>query len=412
MAETPRYANYYDYLTGQGIIVPDVSTVLGEITDTFTTLWGKDLNTAPDSTAGRLIELFQRSRSFTIYCMAAISNMLNLNTANGFILDDLGALFLIERHPATYTTTVVSIGGVSGTVIPAGTRFQTTAGNIFKLIENYTIGDSILARVQATESGPVPCPPNTLTIILDPVNGLETINNPSQPDLGQDLESDALFRNRIKNSLNINSISVLSAIKASLEALPGVKSTFCYDNYGATDINIDEIIVPARSILAVVDGGAAQAIATVLYNKKTSGAGYLSGSSDPNIIIETETVYDPDYGTPYVVKFARPQEVPIFINIAVNRKTYSGTDLKQAILNAIIDWSQGENSEVDAPTIGGIISPFEIAAAISNTIPEIAIRDLKVGESAGSMSSSTISLDRTQKANISAENITVEILEG
>lgn len=411
MNNTPSYANYYDYLTGKGVIVPDVSTVLSEIEATMKSLFGADLNTAPTSPAGRLIEMFQRSRSFTIYAMAAISNMLNLNTANGFILDDLGALFLIQRQPATYTTTTAVLGGVSGTVIPKGTRFQTTAGDIFETTTDFTLGSSIPLRVKAQKSGPIPAAPNTLTIILDNIYGLETVNNPGSADMGQDLESDGEYRTRIKNSLDINSISVLSAIKANLEAISGVKSTYCYDNYSNQTVDVDAITLPAHSVLAVVQGGDAQQIAQVLYDKKTIGAGYLSGTTDPNITIETQTIYDPDYGTPYVVKFARPEQLAFYISITVNRQTYSGTDLLQAIKEAILNWSLGQNREVDAPTIGGIVSPFEISAAVSNTIPEIAIREVKVGTSASSMGTATIPLDRTQIASVSTENITVNILD-
>lgn len=101
------YTQYYDYLTSQGVMVPDTSTVLTEIEQMMKDLFGQDLDTAPSTPQGRLIEMFQRSRTFTIYAMAAISNMFNLNKANGFVLDDLGALFLIARNPATYTTTTI-----------------------------------------------------------------------------------------------------------------------------------------------------------------------------------------------------------------------------------------------------------------------------------------------------------------
>ena len=103
---------YYDYLTDRGVIVPDTSVILTEIENKFKEIWGQNLDTAPTTPQGRLIEMFQRSRTFTIQCMAAISNMFNLNRASGFILDDLGALFLISRQGATYTTTSVVLGGV------------------------------------------------------------------------------------------------------------------------------------------------------------------------------------------------------------------------------------------------------------------------------------------------------------
>lgn len=402
---------YYDYLTEQGVIVPDTAVVLGEIEAQMRELFGGDLNTAPETSQGRLIEMFQRSRTFTIQAMAAISNMLNLNKANGFVLDDLGALFLISRQPATYTTTTVVLGGVSGTVVPAGTRFQNTDGQVFQLMSDYTLGGSVPPQAQAEESGPIPCPPNTLTKILDSVSGLETVNNPGAPVLGTELESDALFRSRIKASLNINSIAVISAIKANVEALPGVISSYCYDNYTSQQVNVDDILVPAHSILVVVDGGVAADIAKVLYSKKTLGTGYLSSSTNPNITIETVNVTDPAYGTDYQVKFARPDEVPLVVQASVARQEYTGSDLEENVKNAILNWASGLNPEVDGPKIGRSISPFEIAAAISNSIPQIAVRQIQLSTVGGTLSPSVVTMDRVQKATFALNNISVIITE-
>lgn len=355
--------------------------------------------------------MFQRSRTFTVQAMATLTNMFNLNRASGFMLDDLGALFLISRQPATYTTTNAVIGGTAGTVIPTGTRFQSTAGNIFVSMTAYTIGSSTPLRVRAQETGPIPCLPNTLTQIIDFIDGLETVNNPGQPTLGTDLESDTAFRERIRKSLNINSISILSAIKSNLENLPGVISSYCYENYTNTSVNVDDIIVPARSLLAVVDGGDPAQIAQVLYNKKTIGTGYVESSSNPDIVIETQEVTDPAYGTAYTVKFARPQSIPIYIDITVGRQEYAGEDLETSVKNAIITWARGENPEVEGPSIGLNISPFEIGAAVSNTIPEIYIRDVKIGKSADSLANTIITMDTVQKGTVDISNITVTITE-
>lgn len=401
---------YYDYLTDRGVIVPDTSVILTEIENKFKEIWGQNLDTAPTTPQGRLIEMFQRSRTFTIQCMAAISNMFNLNRASGFILDDLGALFLISRQGATYTTTSVVLGGVPGTLVPAGTRFQNTQGTIFALTADYTLGASTTPTVRAQENGPVACPENSITIILDNVGGLETVNNPYSAQIGQDVESDADFRLRIKNSLNINSIAVLSAIKANLEALPGVLSTYCYDNYTNQAVTIDTITVPAHSILAVVDGGDKNEIAQVLYNKKTAGAGYCGASSDPNVVVEKVTVTDPNYGTAYDVFFARPAARPLAINITVTRQGYTGSDLEGAVVNAIINWANGQNPEVDGLKIGGVVSPFEISAAVSSELPDILINNVEIGDVDGSLSSSTITLDETEKATIGVSDIQVEVI--
>lgn len=403
--------SYYDFLTNRGVIVPDTSSVLSDTQEEFKELFGEDLDVSPETPQGRLIELITRCKVFVLQTAAASSNVFNLNKASGFGLDDLGSLFLLSRHPATYTTVSVAVTGVEGTIIPAGTRVQNTDGDIFVCNEDYVIGSPLSAVFRAEKTGEIPCPVNTLNIILDAVNGLETVNNPAPAILGSDQESDVDFRNRIKTSLNVNSISVISAIKANLDALSGVKGTFLYDNYSNASIEVDSITVPAHSILAVVDGGDPEKIAQVLYNKKTIGAGYCSTSTDPEITIVTQTVLDPISGTSYEVKFARPRLVNLVVEITVARQDYAGSDLETDIKKAIADWATGENSEVDGIKIGKDVSPFEISAAVSNSIPEIFIRDCKIGIVDGEPAeASVITMDEADKGVIESANITVTII--
>ena len=406
-------AEYYDYITGQGVIVPDTSTVLTEIQDTFKVVFGQDLDLAATTVQGRLIEMFQRNRTFCIQICAMVSNMLNLNRATGFVLDDLGSLFLIERQPATYTTTTVVLSGVPGTIIPAGTRLQTTDGNIFVNTQAYALNDegSATAQYRATETGEIACPTGTLTVILDRINGLESATNPSAPVLGRDLESDTEFRDRIKNSLNINSIAILSAIKSNLEAVSGVVGSYCYDNYTSSQVTIDGVVVPAHSILACVEGGSNIDVATVLYKKKTIGTGYIVPEDNTGFTVVEQTVIDEAYGTTYPVVFIRPVETPIDIDITISRQNYSGADLADQVKAAIMQWYNGEIDGVDGIKIGKAVSPFEISAAVSDVLPDIFITNVGICEHGGAPASTTLSFGAVHKATVDENNITVTVTQ-
>jgi len=464
-------SEYYDYITGQGVIVPDTSMVLAEVQEMFTNAFGLDLDLSATTPQGRLIEMFQRNRTFCIQICAAVSNMLNLNRATGFALDDLGSLFLLSRHPATRTTTTVILSGVPNTVIPAGTRLQNEDGNKFVSVEETTIEEdgTVSTIFEAEETGNIPCPANTLNIILDNIEGLESANNPSVPSLGHELESDSDFRYRIKNSLNVNSIAILSAIKSNLDAIDGVIDSYCYDNYTNTSEVIDSVVVPPHSLLVCVEGGEPNDIAQVIYEKKTIGTGYISvvlhgadgndyrlvgkdednsvivweyngvryytsGTSMPSIsddiysdvdctttettissadnldyTVITENVIDEAYGTVYPVTFIRPAEVPIDVEITVRKQGYSGSDLESAVKNAIIQWYNGDVEGVDGIKIGKAVSPFEISAAVSDVLPEVFITNVEVARHGQTPSASTISITEVHKATIDINNITVNI---
>ena len=50
-------ADYYDYITNRGVIVPDTSTVLSDVENEFKSVFGNDLDVSPETVQGRLIEM-------------------------------------------------------------------------------------------------------------------------------------------------------------------------------------------------------------------------------------------------------------------------------------------------------------------------------------------------------------------
>lgn len=393
--------NYEYYKTDKGVIVPDTSNVLAGTQEEFRELFGQDFNTDPETVQGRIIEMITRSRVFTLQMAAACSNMLNLNRANGFVLDDLGSLFYLERGVATYTYVTVGMSGVPGTVVPEGTRLQNTNGDIFLTTEEVTlVGGNATVECRAEHTGPILCLANTLTTILDRVSGLETVNNTSaQSSIGSNLESDASFRERIKNSQQKNALSVIGAIKAAVANVPGVSSVKVLENVSTSTVVSAGITIPAHGFAVVVDGGNKQAIAEAIFNKKTLGAGYPSAVAS-GLTLETATVSDGD--DDFEVKFVRPEDVTITVEITVKRQDYTGSDLEADIKKAIVDMANGLNDEVDGWKIGSEVSIYEIGAAVSSVIPEIFIKEVSASGMGGGITSS-------QKPVITASDITVTI---
>lgn len=418
MANTSDY-----YITSQGVIVPDTSTVLSEVEADWKALFGEDLDVSPETPQGRFIELQTRTRKFVIESCAAVSNLLNLDRVNGFGLDDLGSLFVLSRKPATQTVTTVILTGANGTVVPAGTRLQTDAGDIFVNDNPWTITGGSKAAVDgwhAEQYGEVPCPANTLVNMLDVVPGLESVNNPSAPTLGQELESDNLFRARIKSSQMATSRSVTESIKGALESLSGVKGVFVTDNYDseynqgqwvAVQKTIDGLVMPPHSVLAVVDGGDEDEIAATLFSKKTLGADYVVSSTSGAQIV-TREINDNTYNYTVVqeVRFARPVLEDVAITVSVKRQGYTGTDLEGDVKAAVLAMADGDIPGIDPITLGASVSPFEIASAVSARIPEIFVSGVTLAKGSATQEPETIDFGIGHKANITAANITVEVV--
>lgn len=417
-----EYAQYYDYLTGSGIIVPDTSNILTQVQNEWKDVFGLNLSVEPETPQGRIIEMIARQRIFTLQMAAAVSNMLNIDKAYGFILDDIGSLFQLQRKAATHTTVVITMSGVVGTVIPIGTELRSDDGDIFVNDEEYIIGDSgsVTGTFRAEVAGVIDVEANTITTIVTAVDGLETVTNNADATIGEEQESDTEFRNRIKDSLNINSMAALSAITSAVANITNVIQVKGYENTTDTPVILDtDFSVPAHSIALVVDYNetdvvnqdVATQIAGAIYSKKTLGAGYIEAETTAGEDYIVEIDYnDPNDNADHRVVFAKPKERNIACTINVLRKNYSGDDLVGDIKNAIAQFVAGNNPEVDRVEIGGSLSPFEMAAAISSEIPDIFISSVTIGDVGGAQGTSVISLGEATKLIIEATNITVNVI--
>ncbi|MDR0741726.1 MAG: baseplate J/gp47 family protein [Rickettsiales bacterium] len=283
-------------------------------------------------------------------------------------------------------------------------------GDVFTANTEYAIPDSgnINVVYSAETFGSIPADPNSINIILDQINGLESVNNPSGGNIGRDVESDAEFRARIKISQNLNANTIIKSMKSSLENLTGVKSCYLYDNYENEAVLVDSLNVPPHSILAVVDGGDDNQVAQVIFDKKTIGTGYCDDDTvvQPTIV----EVIEPEFGNSYNVSFYRPISQDIDISITVYKNDYPGDNLSADITDAIMNWYNGANPQVSGVRIGTDISPFEISAAVSSELPEIFISSVKIALHDGTLSSDTISFGAVHKAAVKTENIAIEIL--
>jgi hypothetical protein len=415
------YANYYDYITGTGVIVPDTSRILSDVQEEWREVFGQQLSVDPETPQGRIIEMIARQRVFTIQMAAALSNVLNLNKAYGFVLDDIGSLFQLKRQSATYTTTQITMSGVADTVIPVGTELMSDNGDKFVNDYEYVIGSngSITGLFRSEETGAIQAPVGTITTIISQVSGLETVINNASAEVGQEQESDQEFRNRIKASLDINSTSVLSAIKSAIADISGVNQVKVYENTSNTDMILaTDFNIPAHSFGAIVDYNEVDlvnepityAIIEAIYKKKTLGAGYITYATEAGKdYIVTKNYTDVNDGQAHPVSFAKPKTANIKTTINVDKKNYAGDDLAGNIKNAIANFIAGNNPEVDKVEIGGVLSPFEIASAISSEIPDIFIESVTIGRVGSSESTSVIQLTQVEKLVINPENITVNI---
>lgn len=87
--------------------------------------------------------------------------------------------------------------------------------------------------------GPIPAPANSLTQIVSPIAGWDTINNSIAGVLGRFIETDAELRIRRANSIKLAGNATVEAIRAHLlQLVPGVTSAVVFENSSAFETDI------------------------------------------------------------------------------------------------------------------------------------------------------------------------------
>lgn len=393
---------FQQYVTKNGVIVPDTADVKEQVENEFKSALGDNLSLEESTPQGRLIETETLSRKAVLENNAYMANQLNPNTSTGIFLDAACALVGVVRKSATHTEVLATVTGVAGTVIPAGSQAKTSAGDLFELVDEYTIpaGGTGTTYFQSVNEGPVACATGTLTQIVTAVFGWETINNPVAAVIGVNAESDSALRLRRTTSI-YKGTSLLKSIESAVLQVDGVLSVFAAENETNGTKTIDGKNLVAHSLWVVVDGGTNQDVATAIWEHKSLGCAY-NGAQEV-------TVYGP-YHVPYTVKFDRPTYQPFTIDVTVTSPlTIDATEVEAEVKAALAAWANGEIPGVDGLGLGVDVSPFEAASAITARIPGLFVNNVEVAFSGDEPGTSSLDIKVYEKATLSASDITVTV---
>lgn len=394
----------YQYISSTGVIIPDTSSLLTNVTDTYKGIFGNNLVVTPDSPAGVFINAEVLSEAAMVQNNAAVANQINPNLAAGTFLDAILALTGVQRSPATQTyVSGVTLTGVSGTAVPAGTLAATAAGDQFQTVSLVTIdgGGTATVDFKSVEYGPIACGIGTLTTVVSSVLGWETVTNANAGVLGSVTQSDVAARAYRTNTLGFQGVALPVAITSALYNIPGITSVWFQENVAATTQTVNGISMVAHSIYAVVNGGDAVAIAAALLENKSSGAAWNGGTS--------QVVIEPASGQSYTVKF--DYATPVEISVSVTTPNGNTTD----ITNAILAYAAGTVPNFPLITgsgwgIGGTLSCFEIAAAIVAQFPQYIITNVEIKKTSGGSYATTpldAAVDEIFYTQASAISVTV-----
>jgi uncharacterized phage protein gp47/JayE len=316
-------------IDASGVTVPLFADVLAYLQQQYQTIYGTDVNLDPDTQDGQWVGVIAAAINDTNQTIAATYLSYSPSFAVGAGLSSVVKINGIRRQIPSSSTVLVRCIGVAGTSIGGGLIGDNlNLGTAWQLPAAATIppeGDIVLTAT-CTVSGAVIADTGTLTTILTPIPGWQTVNNESPAVAGAPIETDAQLRRRQTQSVANPSQSIVLGIQGGIENLPGVQRVFVYENpTGAPDING----LPAHSMAAVVEGGDSTAIAESIALRKTPGS--------PTYGTTSIIVYD-SRGIPAQINFFELVLVPITVTITLKALAgYTGA-IGQEIVNQVVEF--------------------------------------------------------------------------
>jgi uncharacterized phage protein gp47/JayE len=322
------------------------------------------------------------------FALESIYNNRWISTATGHTLDEVVQYLGITRQPGTKAVTDVVFTGDDLTFIPEEFLVETVEKEPvqFQTVESGYIEDgSITLQVQALEDGENGnVAADTIAEVVNPISGLDSVNNPSASQGGSERETDQELRERYIQSYDRAGGSTTNSIRANI--LEETDTTACIVLENVT-IETDSNGLPPKSFESIVYGGVDEEIAQAIFNKKPAGIESFGSIS---------VLLDDDSGNEQTVGFSRASEVDIYIDldISTNSDTFP-SDGETQIKDEIIEYIGGELSDGSYPR-GLNISEDVIYNKIIDLIFNITgvedVNSLAIGTSASPTGTSNITV--------------------
>lgn len=313
----------------------------------------------------------------TAYTRTTPGSGVDMTVTLGLLRDDI--------NTAAIGVTATSTGNSIVLVSPTNTPFDVIHNTSFA----FTSVKSTV-KVKSLNKGVASSPTPSAWRIMSPVPGWDTVSPIMATAVnGREDELDEDFRLRIRSSNDSLGRGTARAVKTKLRNVPGVTHADVFENKTILPVGALEPF----SILCVVDGGDEQDIAQTIW--ETAGHSHFNGDTSINYVDE--------FNVTQLVKFSRPEEVNIDIQITLvtfEEETLT-PDHVNVIKNAVVAF-------VNNIGLGKDVIPSQIYVPIYNSVDGVNVTNIQVKPAgSGSYSSARFTIDPDQFAHTSVTNISV-----
>ncbi len=242
--------------------------------------------------------------------------------AQGLSLDRVAGLTGTLRRAATRSVVAATVNLNAGSTLTAG-AVAAVDGNPdaqFRTRETVTnTGGSpanIAVTLESVATGPVAAPSGTLTVIVTPSSGWNSITNAQDAELGRERADDVeLAQQRILELGGLGSTTLAAVRAAVARLLADAEIAGAVRAYENVTNAVDAAGRPAKSFEVVIWDGSPpsaddDAVAQAIWNNKPVGIEAVgTGSSG--------TAVDPDTGQSFSVPFTRASQVQVYLEATV-----------------------------------------------------------------------------------------------
>jgi len=363
-------------LTVDGFTKKRLIDIKTEIETDLKTAFGSNISLIPQSVFGQLVGIFAERESVMWDLAENVYFSQYPSTATGAALSNVVQYNGITRQAATYSTATVTFTGTATTVIPAGTLVRT-ADTLKEFATDIEVtiggGGTVDAAVTATSTGPIEAVAATITEIVNPIFGVDSVTNAADATVGTDEETDAELRDRREASTLTIGQNVLDALYGQLLNISGVTAALVVDNKTETT---DANGIPPHQFLSVVENGADADIADAIWTNTIQGV--TSYGSTTVIITDSQ-------GFTHDVKFSRPTPVNIYFKVTVTTDAEYPADGDAQIKAAVSAYGDANFSIGEDIIMSQFYTPI-------NTIPGITSIVLNIGLSASPSGTANIAI--------------------
>ena len=345
-----------DILDENGLQVKTLNELIAEKEAKYRELFGDDIILTSNSPDGQLINISAQAGVDIRERIVDVYNSFDPDKCIGTIQDSRYKINGILRTGGTYTiqpiditvNRTITLDGLDGEYLnPNATSYavKDSAGNTWFLIDTTTVfSGTTTLPFRAKEIGLVQPVVGEITEQVTPISGvISVINSVAPTSIGEEQETDEEFQIRRNKSTALLGQGNNDTILASILALEGVNDarvyTYNWDKYP----DIDENGISPHFIWAIVEGGANEDIAEVLYTN-CGGAG-MKGE------VENE-IYTIN-GNYFRTKFDRPKAVPLYIRFSIQEtesKTIFDYDSIREYIAKNLKYSIGSYADTATPT--------------------------------------------------------------